>query len=255
MFIPPATGTQLSAGTVTLSVAFTPADATNYKSMTATVSLTVLPVTATITWSNPAAIPAGTPLSATQLNAAGSVPGSYTYSPAAGTVLGAGTYTLGVVFSPADATDYKGANASVSLTVLPAATTTLAWPTPAAITFGTPLSGTQLNAAAGVPGTYIYSPPAGTVLSAGYFRTRRHFHPRRYGDLQNQYNLGERPGAPGRSFDKLDQPGSDPVRDAALRITAERDGKRAGQFCVFAGRRRHVQRRRLHAQCGIHAVG
>ncbi len=44
---------------------------------------------------------------------------------------------------------------------------TLAWAGPAVITYGTGLDGTQLNAQGNVPGTYVYSPPAGTVLNAG----------------------------------------------------------------------------------------
>lgn len=41
------------------------------------------------------------------------------------------------------------------------------WPAPANITFGTALSGTQLDATASVPGTFVYKPSAGTVLAAG----------------------------------------------------------------------------------------
>lgn len=41
------------------------------------------------------------------------------------------------------------------------------WDTPDAILAGTPLSGTQLNATANVPGTFVYTPSAGTVLPAG----------------------------------------------------------------------------------------
>jgi hypothetical protein len=41
------------------------------------------------------------------------------------------------------------------------------WPRPASITFGTPLSSTQLNATSPVPGAPAYTPPAGTVLSIG----------------------------------------------------------------------------------------
>lgn len=44
---------------------------------------------------------------------------------------------------------------------------TISWPTPAPITYGTALSGTQLDASANVPGTFVYTPPAGTVLGAG----------------------------------------------------------------------------------------
>jgi hypothetical protein len=42
----------------------------------------------------------------------------------------------------------------------------ITWPDPAAITYGTALSGTQLNATADVSGTFTYSPPAGTVPNA-----------------------------------------------------------------------------------------
>jgi hypothetical protein len=44
---------------------------------------------------------------------------------------------------------------------------TVSWPAPANVTSGTELSGMQLDATASVPGTFVYSPPAGTVLSGG----------------------------------------------------------------------------------------
>jgi hypothetical protein len=52
------------------------------------------------------------------------------------------------------------------------ATPVITWPTPASVVAGTKLSGTQLNATASslggsVPGTFVYSPPAGTTLTAG----------------------------------------------------------------------------------------
>ncbi|MEY4006505.1 MAG: hypothetical protein RLZZ221_2601 [Verrucomicrobiota bacterium] len=43
----------------------------------------------------------------------------------------------------------------------------ITWPEPAAISYGTALSATQLNATANVPGTFAYTPAAGTVLAAG----------------------------------------------------------------------------------------
>jgi sugar lactone lactonase YvrE len=46
-------------------------------------------------------------------------------------------------------------------------TPTVTWSTPAPITYGTPLGPTQLNATADVPGTFTYTPPAGTILPAG----------------------------------------------------------------------------------------
>ena len=46
-------------------------------------------------------------------------------------------------------------------------TPVLTWPQPAAITFGGSLGSSQLNATANVPGSFVYSPPAGTVLGVG----------------------------------------------------------------------------------------
>ncbi len=43
----------------------------------------------------------------------------------------------------------------------------LTWNQPAAIVYGMPLATAQLNAASNVPGTFAYSPAAGTVLAAG----------------------------------------------------------------------------------------
>jgi sugar lactone lactonase YvrE len=47
------------------------------------------------------------------------------------------------------------------------ATPTIIWTTPAAITYGTALSATQLNASSTVAGTFAYNPPISTVLNAG----------------------------------------------------------------------------------------
>ena len=47
-------------------------------------------------------------MSATQLEATASVPGTFVYTPAAGTVLGAGnSQTLSVTFTPTDTADYN----------------------------------------------------------------------------------------------------------------------------------------------------
>lgn len=79
------------------------------------------PTTPTITWSNPADIVYGTPLSSTQLDATASVPGTFTYTPAAGTVLHAGAaQTLSVTFTPDDTTDYTTVTTTTSINVLQA---------------------------------------------------------------------------------------------------------------------------------------
>ncbi len=123
-------------------------------------------VTPTITWATPVPISYGTALSAAQLNASTSVTGTFTYSPPSGTLLNAGSQTLSVTFTPTDLIDYSTATAIVTLTITPAMPT-ITWAAPAAITYGTALSAAQLDATANVPGTFVYSPAAGTVLAAG----------------------------------------------------------------------------------------
>src|SRR5208282_5196205 len=162
----PAAGTVLTAGPQMLTVAFTPTDTNDYTPASASVLLAVGKATSTITWAAPAPIVYGTPLSAAQLNATASVPGTLVYTPAAGTVLTAGPQMLTVAFTPTDTNDYTPASASVLLTVNKA-TSTITWAAPAPIVYGTPLSAAQLNATANVPGTFLYSPAAGTVLTAG----------------------------------------------------------------------------------------
>ena len=162
----PAAGTVLTAGTHTLSVTFTPTDTTDYTTATATVLLVVNQAAPAISWATPAAIIYGTALSASQLNAASNVAGTFLYNPAAGTVLNAGTQILSATFRPTDSTDYSTAVATVMLTVNKAASI-ISWATPAPITYGTLLSSMQLDATANVSGTLVYTPPAGTELPAG----------------------------------------------------------------------------------------
>ena len=149
-----------------MSVKFTPTDTTDYTTATATQKLIVNKAVPVITWPAPAAITYPTPLSSAQLNATANVPGTFVYSPAAGTVLTANIRTLSVKFTPTDTTDYTTATATQKLTVNKAVPV-ITWAAPAAITYGTPLSATQLNATANVPGAFVYTPAAGTVLTAG----------------------------------------------------------------------------------------
>jgi hypothetical protein len=162
----PAAGTLLTAGNQTLTVSFTPTDATDYSSAAANVILQVNKATPTITWPAPAAITYGTTLSAVQLDATSNVPGTFVYSPAAGTLLTAGTQTLTVTFTPTDSVDYASTGAAVAL-VVNKATPIITWPTPAPITYGTALSSIQLDATANVSGTFVYTPPSGTLLAVG----------------------------------------------------------------------------------------
>ena len=168
----PAPGDILNAGSdQTLSVTFTPTDSTDYTAASASVTIDVDKATPNITWADPADIIYGTALSATQLDATASVPGTLTYTPALGAILEAGgNQTLSVTFTPSDSTDFGGASASVMIDV-DMATPSMTWADPADIVYGTALSATQLDATASVPGTFTYTPALGTFLSAGAGQT------------------------------------------------------------------------------------
>jgi MinD-like ATPase involved in chromosome partitioning or flagellar assembly len=161
----PAAGEMLAAGTHTLSVTFTPTDS-NIPAAQTSITLVVAKAMPAITWPEPAAISYGTALSSTQLNATAPVRGSFVYTPAAGEVLAAGTHTLSVTFTPKNTENEATMQATVKLTVAKA-TPIITWPAPAAIAYGSLLSAVQLNATALVPGTFVYTPAAGTVLAAG----------------------------------------------------------------------------------------
>ena len=78
---------------------------------------------------------------------------------------------VSVTFTPAG-TIYTPVTVTRTITVTQASPN-LAWATPAAITQGTALTATQLNATAtgvtgaALPGTFVYTPAAGTVPAAG----------------------------------------------------------------------------------------
>ena len=182
------TVTAKAAGTVMVQAAYveaTPAGTSPSAASTTPQNLggsTQLTITAAgssntpaITWATPAAIPYGTALSSTQLNATASVAGTFTYTPAAGTVLKAGTQTLSTVFTPTDST-YSAATATVQLTVNQA-TPAITWAALAPIATGTALSATQLDATANVPGAFAYNPAAGNVPAAGTLQLTATFTP------------------------------------------------------------------------------
>ena len=161
----PGAGYVLPAGMHTLWVTFNPADSEDSPVQSA-VTIEVSRATPVISWPAPPVIACGTALSATQLNATATVPGTFEYTPAAGEVLAPGTHTLSVTFTPANPANYETARASVVATVAKVKPV-IEWPVPDPITYGTALSATQLNATASVPGKFDYSPAAGEVLSAG----------------------------------------------------------------------------------------
>ena len=164
----PPTGTIPDVGSnQTLTVIFTPSDAANFSAATQSVSINVLPAIPVITWPTPTSILYGTTLGATQLNVNVNASGSFELNPPAGTVLNVGLHqALTVNFTPDDTNNFLAGSRTVFIDVNPA-TPALTWATPPAIERGVPLSSIQLNATSPVPGTFVYAPPAGTLLAAG----------------------------------------------------------------------------------------
>ena len=143
----------------------------NYTTATGSALINVAKATPVITWASPADIDYGTPLSGTQLDATASVPGAFGYTPDAGTVLSPGNgQTLSALFTPDDGADYASATGTTTINVSKIALA-ITWSAPASITYGTPLTGTQLDASANIPGTFGYLPAAGTLLTAGSGQT------------------------------------------------------------------------------------
>ena len=86
------------------------------------------------------------------------------------------TQTLQTTFTPIDTANYTTATSNVSLTVNKA-TPLITWSNPADITYETSLSETQLNASSSVPGSFVYDPASGTVLSEGTYTLHVDFTP------------------------------------------------------------------------------
>jgi len=181
----PASGHVLNAGTnQTLSVTFTPPVGTSCTYSPTTTTLTVTPLPLTYTANN------------VTINYGAALPSPLTYSLTAGTYVNGDSISslsaLPVVVSTAGSTPTVGSHtgalvfqtptptdSNYSITWVPGNLTvnpiggTITWPAETAITYGTPLSSTQLNAVAKcngvavVGGTYTYTPASGTYLNAG----------------------------------------------------------------------------------------
>ena len=138
----------------------------NYSNGSGTATLTIDRAVPNHTWPTPADIVYGTALGAAQLNMIADTPGTYMYMPPAGTVFSAKNgHVIFATFTPADM-NYFPFSKTVSINVVKA-TPAITWSAPAQVAGGTALSATQLNATANVPGTFVYSPAAGTVLESG----------------------------------------------------------------------------------------
>lgn len=121
-----------------------------------------------ITWENPAELVEGLPLTEAQLNATANVPGSIVFTPALGTVLPKGdNQELKAEFTPRDTEKYKSLSKTVTINIVDKYIPVITWENPAVLPLGKPLTEEQLNATADVEGTFVYTPPLGTVLPLG----------------------------------------------------------------------------------------
>ncbi|MEY4006739.1 MAG: hypothetical protein RLZZ221_2835, partial [Verrucomicrobiota bacterium] len=77
----------------------------------------------------------------------------------------AGAYAIAL--SGGSAANYTLNLVNGTLTVTEKPLPVITWNPPAAITYGTPLSATQLNATSNVAGSFTYSPASASVLGAG----------------------------------------------------------------------------------------
>jgi|ERR1035437_10169669 C1A family cysteine protease len=116
--------TYIAAGVYTVNETVSNTNYTNSMLATINVLKTTPQNTPTITWSNPADILYGTPLSYIQLSASASdsvsgetVLGTFVYTPPSGTILRPGTQTLSVSFTPDDTANYNTASKAVTIRV------------------------------------------------------------------------------------------------------------------------------------------
>ncbi len=174
VFNPPPGTILFASNGQSLTVNFIPADTNQFLPASRTVLIDVLKGTPSLAWNTPAPIEEGTPLSAAQLNATASVPGTFVYSPTTNVVLAAGAgQILFVTFTPNDTANYNSAVRTVPINVTIGGKTVpaISWADPAPILSGSPLGHLQLNATASVAGSFAYAPPAGTVLPVGNNQT------------------------------------------------------------------------------------
>jgi hypothetical protein len=95
----------------------------------------------------------------TETNGTGSVSGTHAYAMF-------GVYTVGLTV-----TDKDGGSGQSTFQIVVKANPTITWNNPADVTYGTALSGTQLNATSSVEGSFVYTPAEGTTLNVGSNQT------------------------------------------------------------------------------------
>ncbi|WP_229668952.1 beta strand repeat-containing protein, partial [Edaphobacter acidisoli] len=176
VYTPPA-GTVLLPGTHTLNVAFTPTDTTTYgNGGTASVSILVNKAPLTVIANSETAVygTANPPYTYTITGfvngdtQATAVTGAPTLTTSPVTPANVGVYPITAALGTLASTNYNFTTFTNGTLTITQAAPTITWATPAAITYGTALSNTQLDATATpAGGSFTYTPVWGTVLPAG----------------------------------------------------------------------------------------
>lgn len=142
---------------------------------TATSNPAILTVTkpgATVTLSGLNATYDGTPKAVTATTLPEGLNLTITYNGSTTAPTAAGSYTVVATVS-----DASYAGTATDTLVIAKVAPQITWNAPAAITYGTALSSTQLNATANVPGTIAYTPAAGAIPGAGSVQLTATFTP------------------------------------------------------------------------------
>ena len=90
-----------------------------------------------------------------------------TYTRASGETVASSPYTISAKLSPAGVLASYNITYNTASFTISKATASVTWNAPGAISYGTALSATQLNATSNIPGSFAYSPALGTILMAG----------------------------------------------------------------------------------------
>gem|GEM_PF-1029305 len=157
----PAAGAVLNAGSQNLSVTFGPTDTTNYLGATGDQSLSVSKATATVSLSGLTATYDGSPRMVGVSTTPSGLNANVIYDGGSTPPINAGTYPVAATIS-----DVNFVGSVTGSLVVAKASSVIDWVTLTPIEYGTALSATQLNATANAPGTFVYTPTAGTVLDA-----------------------------------------------------------------------------------------
>jgi uncharacterized repeat protein (TIGR03803 family) len=169
----------------------------NYNGTSLTQSGTATKGQAIITWATPAPIYYGTALSSTQLDATASPANIYTtpvYSPVVGKIEAAGNLALKVTFAAHGNTDYGTTTDTVTLQVLPAATTTTVTPPDQSVTLdksGTASATVDFNVSSYKPtGTVtLTTTPAGPTCTGTVAAATGNGHCKLTFDAANTYTI------------------------------------------------------------------